>query len=241
MSANATGTPQATPTPDSARAILPYAIPMFGYLVLTSVEGYLPTAAGGGPSPFWYPLAYTVKVAVVAALMWFCRSTWRDLKPWPSRSAIALAVGLGLAVAVVWVGLDGYYPTFAITGTRAAFDPGILPPAVRWSFVAVRLLGLVVLVPVFEELFWRSFLIRWLIADDFTAVPIGRVTPPAAVVSSVLFGAVHPEWLPGVLTGLAWAWLLKRTRSVSACVVSHATANLALGLYVLATGAWKFW
>jgi CAAX prenyl protease-like protein len=241
MSESQTATEKPPATPASTRALVPYAIPMAGYLVLTTIEGYLPTAAGGGPSPFWYPLAYAVKVAVVAALMWVCRSTWRDLRPWPGVAAIALAVGMGLAVTAVWVGLDGYYPTFALSGTRAAFDPGVLSPAARWSFVVLRLLGLVVLVPVFEELFWRSFLIRWLIAEDFTNVPIGRVTPLAAVVSSVLFGAVHPEWLPGVLTGLAWAWLLRRTRSVSACVVSHATANLALGLYVLATGAWKFW
>jgi CAAX prenyl protease-like protein len=243
MSERVTATEHETPPakPDSVRAGLPYAIPMAGYLILTTLEGSLPTAAGGGPSPFWYPLAYIVKVVVVAALMWGCRSTWRDLRPWPGLAAIALAVGVGLAVTVVWVGLDGYYPTFALSGTRAAFDPGILSPAARGWFVAVRLLGLVVLVPVFEELFWRSFLIRWLIAEDFTRAPIGRVTPLAAVVSSVVFGAVHPEWLPGVLTGLAWAWLLQRTRSVSACVVSHATANLALGLYVLATGAWKFW
>ena len=56
------------------------------------------------------------------------------------------------------------------------------------------------------------------------------------------FATAHPEeWLPAFLTGLAWAWLLHRPRSVSACVVSHMAANLALGVYVLATGAWKFW
>jgi len=225
----------------ATRAILPYVTPMFGYLLLTTVEGYLPTAADGRPSPTWYPLAYMAKVAIVAALMWACRSTWRDLSPRPSLASLALAVALGLLVTALWVGLDGHYPTFAITGTRSAFDPTILPLAPRWAFVVVRLLGLVVLVPIFEELFWRSFLIRWLVDDDFTRVPIGRVTPVAAVVSAVVFGAVHPEWLPGVLTGLAWAWLVRHTRSLTACVVSHATANLVLGLYVLATGDWKFW
>src|SRR5437763_1052063 len=230
-----------TPAADPTRAILPYVIPMFGYLVLTTLEGYLPHGADGRPSPVWYPLAYTAKVVVVAGLMWACRSTWRDLSPLPGLGGLALAVAVGLLVIVAWVGLDGYYPKFAITGTRSAFDPNVLPNAEKWAFVAVRLFGLVALVPVFEELFWRSFLIRWLIADDFTRVPIGRVTPLSAVVSSVMFGLVHPEWLPGVLTGFAWAWLLGRTRSLAACVVSHATANLALGLYVLATGDWKFW
>ena len=99
----------------------------------------------------------------------------------------------------------------------------------------MRMLGLVVLVPLIEELFWRSFLIRWLIDPDFQKVPIGRVTPMAAAVTSVAFALVHPEWLPALLTGALWAWLLWQTRSLTACVVSHATANLALGIYVIAT------
>jgi CAAX prenyl protease-like protein len=233
------GTP--SETDDPTRAIFPYVIPMFAYLALSTVEGYLPAGANGQPSPVWYPLAYTLKVAIVAALMWACRSTWRDLSPRPGPGALAMAVALGLLVTVAWVGLDGLYPKFAVSGARVSFDPNVLPPAARWAFVAVRLLGLVVLVPVFEELFWRSFLIRWLIDDDFQRVPIGRVTPRSAILTAAMFGLVHPEWLPGVLTGLAWAWLLGRTRSLTACVVSHATANLALGLYVLATGDWKFW
>ena len=231
------------PGGDPFRAIVPYVVPMFGYLTLTTLEGYLPTAAGGAPSPLWYPAAYALKVAVVAGLMVAYRSTWRDLAPWPGVRNLALSMALGLAVTVVWVGLDGYYPKFGISGSRAEFNPNVLSRGARWAFVAVRLLGLVVLVPVFEELFWRSFLIRWLVADsdDFTRVPIGRVTPLAAAITSVLFALVHPEWLPALLTGLAWAWLVWHTRSLTACVVSHATANLALGLYVLATGAWKFW
>jgi CAAX prenyl protease-like protein len=236
-----TSTEKPAAAPASARAILPYAIPMFAYMALTAVEGSLPPAEGGGPSPVWYPLAYTVKVAVVAALMWACRSTWSDLRPWPRPAAVMLAVVLGVLVTVAWVGLDGRYPTFAVMGTRTGFDPGILPKEARWVFVIVRLLGLVALVPVFEELFWRSFLMRWLIADDFTQVPIGRVTPLAATITSVVFAAVHPEWLPALLTGAAWACLLAYTKSLTACVVSHATANLGLGLYVLATGDWKFW
>ena len=63
----------------------------------------------------------------------------------------------------------------------------------------------------------------------------------AAVVSSVFFALVHPEWLPALLTGLLWAWLLWWTRSLTACVVSHAVANLAARIYVIIPHEWKFW
>ena len=131
--------------------------------------------------------------------------------------------------------------TFTFLGSRSAFDPMALGPAARWAFISVRLLGLVLVLPVVEELFWRSFLLRWLIDNDFTRVPIGKVTPMAAAVTSVLFGLAHPEWLPALLTGALWAWLLWQTKSLSACLISHMTANLALGVYVIVTHDWKFW
>jgi CAAX prenyl protease-like protein len=233
--------PEFPPAP--RMAWLPYVAPMATFLLLTSLEGYLPKASDDAPST-WYPLAYAAKAAIVTAVVIACRSTWRDLRPIPSPRAIGLAVGLGLAVTALWVGLDDFYPRFGTVGKRTGFDPGsIADPAGRLAFIAVRLYGLVLLVPFFEELFWRSFAIRYAVdPDDFTRVPIGRVTPLAGVGTAVVFAMAHPvEWLPAVLTGLAWAWLVRRTKSLTACVVSHATANLALGIYVLTTHDWKFW
>ena len=230
-------------SPDSRMTWLPYVAPMATFLVLTSLEGYLPAGEEGSPSA-WYPLAYAAKVAIVTAVAIACRPAWRDLRPRPSAGAVCLAIGLGLAVAAVWVGIDGLYPTSTSLGKRSGFDPGaIASPAGRTAFIAVRLYGLVLLVPLFEELFWRSFAIRYVIdPDDFARVPIGRVTPTAAGATAVVFAMAHPvEWLPALLTGLAWAWLVHRTKSLSACVVSHATANLALGVYVLTTHQWRFW
>jgi uncharacterized protein len=211
---------------------LPYVAPLVTFLALTSVEGWFGAGA--------YPMVYAAKVAIVAAVAWACRSSWRDLAPWPGWGTIGIAVALGLGIAAVWVGLDPYYPRLRFLGTRSAFDPSGMPAAGRTGFLAVRLFGLVVLVPLIEELFWRSFVMRWMADPDFEKVPVGRVTPAAAAVTSALFAAEHPEWLPALITGLAWAGLLARTRSLAACVASHAAANLGLGAYVLATGAWKF-
>lgn len=243
-----TGTaPAPAPAPPETSAPRPawlsYVAPMATFLALTSLEGYLPGGTDSSPST-WYPLAYGAKVAIVTVVVLACRPAWRDLRPRPSAGALALAVGLGLAVAAVWVGLDGFYPRFGSVGKRTGFDPGLIDyPANRIAFIVVRLYGLVLLVPLFEELFWRSFAIRYVVdPDDFTRVPVGRVTPLAAVATAVVFAMAHPiEWLPAVLTGLAWAWLVHRTKNLTACVVSHATANLALGIYVLTTHDWKFW
>jgi CAAX prenyl protease-like protein len=232
----------AAPAPETAdaaeistRDFMPYVAPMFAYVALSSLEGYL-------PSPGWYPAAYAVKAAIVAAIMWHYRSTWRDLRPMPGILNLALAVVTGLIVIAMWVGLDGLYPDLPFMGgSRQAFDPNELGTGGKWAFIGVRMIGLVLLVPVFEELFWRSFLIRFVIDQEFWKVPIGRVTWMSAGVVSALFALAHPEWLPALLTGLIWAWLLWYTKSVSACVVSHVVANLALGIYVVATGAWKFW
>jgi CAAX prenyl protease-like protein len=215
---------------------------MVAFLGLTSLEGYLPRGAGGGAHPVWYPTFYAVKVAVVAALLVAGRRVWAaDFRAKPTAGGLALAIGLGLLVTVGWVGLERLpYPKMGL-GDRQAFDPAAIAGPGRLAFLAVRLFGLVLLVPLFEELFWRSFLIRWIIDQDFTRVPLGTVTPVAAGITSALFAAAHPEWLPALLTGLAWAWLLWRTKSLGACVVSHAVANLALGAYVLATREYGLW
>ncbi len=232
--------PGPAPPPSGGPGIVPYAVPMFAYVGLGGLESYLPSVQGH-PSPFWYPLAYAAKLVVVAMLAWHYRATWVDFRPWPKASTLALAVLVGLIVWGLWIGLDGRYPALRFLGKRAGFDVDALNPGLRWAFIVVRMLGLVVVVPLIEELFWRSFLIRWLIDPDFQKVPMGTVTPIAAAVTSVMFGLEHPEWLPGLLTGALWAWLLWQTRSLAACVVSHVTANLALGAYVIATGDWKYW
>ncbi len=224
------------------REMLPYAVPMFAYVALSGLEGYLPQV-DNQPSAVWYPLAYAGKVGIVGLLAWWYRSAWKDYRPFPGVGSVLLATLTGLVVTGLWVGLDGLYPALPfLSSQRVGFDPMRLASGARWGFLFVRMLGLVALVPVIEELFWRSFLIRWLIdPDDFLRVPIGQVTPLAAGVTSVLFALAHPEWLPALLTGLLWAWLLWQTRSLSTCLISHAVANLALGIYVITTGDWKYW
>ena len=223
--------------PPELSSLLPYVAPIFAYVFLGGVEGYLPEA-----SPIWYPVWYTVKLVIVTSLACWYRSTWTDLRRMPSVLGFLLAALAGLFVFGIWIGLDGLYPAIPfVTSQRLGFDPTPLSVASRQVFIFVRMIGLVVIVPLIEELFWRSFLLRWLIDQDFQREPIGRVTVTSAVVSSMLFAVAHPEWLPALLTGLAWAWLLHQTKSLTACLVSHSIANLALGMYVIYSHSWKYW
>lgn len=228
--------------PPSLWTWAPWVAPMFVYVGLTQAESLIPDQNHAT----WYPIAYTLKVIItVAAMVAVGRAAWGDLRRLPDAAGWVLAVVSGLAITALWVGLDGAYPALPLLGgddAREAYDPNVLAPAAMWAFIAVRMAGLAIVVPIFEELFWRSFLVRLVQdLDDFRRVPIGVVTPLAAVVTSVGFMLAHPEWLVALITGFIWVGLLAKTRSVTACVVSHVVANAGLGIYVLMTGEYRFW
>lgn len=239
------------PDQNPRRPWLPYVAPMLVFLVLTSLESLLPKGEDGDPAPRAFMAAYVSKIVLVTVTAWLCRSTWRDLglrirgqhvrKAGSAAGTWAASVLLGLLVYAAWVGLHGRYPDIPLLGGRSGFDPAGLDGGWRILFLAARFYGLVLVVPLIEEIFWRSFLMRWISAADFTKLPVGTVTLKGAVVSTLLFALAHPEWLPALLTGIAWTLLLMRTRSLAACWISHVVANLALGIHVMATGSWWFW
>ena len=98
-----------------------------------------------------------------------------------------------------------------------------------------------VVVAVMEEVFWRGFLLRWIIKQDFLNVSFGTFTWVSFAVTSILFAVEHNRWFAGLLAGVIYNLWFYRTRSIYACIVAHGVTNLALGLYVLYTGDWSFW
>lgn len=209
-----------------------YIVPMATFLVLTGLESYVPTA--------WYPWYYAAKIAIVLACLLMFRAPLADLRPDPR--VLPLAALTGLAVFALWVGIEKLVP-YPHIGSRVGFNPfsEIQGSAAQYAFVAVRLFGLAAVVPVMEELFWRSFLLRYLTHDDFASVPVDGFSWTAFGIVAVLFASAHPEWLPAVLTAAIYGLLLRRTASIYAAVVAHATTNAALGVYVLAAQDWVFW
>jgi CAAX prenyl protease-like protein len=161
---------------------------------------------------------------------------------------LAATVGIGIAVFLIWIAPDALFPGWrshwvfqnSITGS---LNISLSEAARSDSLVlALRFARAALLVPIIEELFWRGWLMRWLIKPDFERVPLGAYSAGAFWITAVLFAAEHgPYWEVGLLAGIAYnAWMVK-TRSLGDLILAHAITNALLSTYVLATGKWEFW
>lgn len=216
-----------------ARAWWVYGGPFALFGALTMLEGHLPARH--------YPLAYLVKVCVVSAALVAAGAARRDIST--SRRVLLPACLAGLAVFAIWIGVDRWVP-YPHIGSRVGFNPFAALAHPAWAasaFLAVRFYGLVIMVPVMEELFMRSFLLRYFTNPRFSEVPMGTYSAGAFAIVAALSAASHPEWLVAALAAAAYAGVLTATRSLFAVVAAHAVTNLALGVYVVTTGEWRYW
>jgi CAAX prenyl protease-like protein len=95
---------------------------------------------------------------------------------------------------------------------------------------------------VIEEMFWRGWLMRWLISPRFEAVPLGAYAPVSFWLTAVLFASEHgPYWDVGLATGVIYNWWMLRTRSLADCILAHAVTNACLCGYIVATHHWEYW
>ena len=220
------------------RAALVRVLPFAAFIALMALRGAMPADGGWGMDPRW---VYGLSVLCVGALLlWF----WREYgelaaQRWPTLKEAALAVTVGLAVFYLWTLLD--QPWMRLGEATAGFRPVDAQGNMMWPLVAVRWVGAALLVPVMEELFWRSFLMRWIERVQFQTVDPQRVGLKAVVLSTFVFMLAHTLWLAAVVAGLAYAWLYIRTGKLWVPIMAHAVTNGVLGVWVVFTGNWGFW
>jgi CAAX prenyl protease-like protein len=214
---------------------IPYVAPFAVFILFLAAQTY---------NPLPQNIEFPVRLVILTAVLWVFS---RDVLELRSHHLIASA-SLGIVIFVIWVLPDAIYPQYRqfwlfqnpLTGAaqsslsrQTQSDPFLL---------GCRVVRAVFLVPIIEELFWRGWLMRWLISPRFDGVRLGTYKAEAFWITAVLFATEHgPYWDVGLIAGVAYNWWMVRTRSLGDCILAHAVTNGCLCGYVLATHKWEYW
>ena len=245
---------------------LAYVVPLVGFMV---VGGVLQLVTGGlfdgffrdheylswwrrDPAQWIYPLQ-TLVAGAMLVFWWrhyeFEWSTWKV-----ALGAVMGAIGIGIWLLPTqtyeWMGLteepEGWLKWLGVLPRREGFDPGIFEnPVGRWSATVLRFLRAVVVVALVEELFWRGFLMRFVLKPDgdYWKVPFGKASWVSYLVVTAAVVLIHtrPDWPAAFVWGTLVYGVAVWTRSLLACVVMHGVANFLMGWYALEFGKYGLW
>jgi len=192
-----------------------YIIPFILYAVTGPIVDY-----------FFKGYGYLAKtIATLIALGYF----WNDYKEIKLKFD-ASAIAIGILVFAVWVGLEPLYNAGEIT-----FVPII-------QNIIIRFFGSIFVASAIEELFTRSFLMRFFIdPGKWEKIPIGKYAFLSFLITVLFFGFSHNRWIAGLAVGIILNLYLYKRKDIFSCIQAHAWANLILAVYVTATSSWFFW
>ncbi len=209
-----------------------------------------------------YAIAYSIVVTLLAILIGILAVRAKkeraqdsgkpcSLLPFRVHPFVIEGIAAGVIGIAAWIWLSdlqlerriaNYLPSFMQPGERESYNPfETLSPGVAWAFIAFRIFGIGIVVPVAEELFWRGFLLRWLIDPDWEKLPLGQFSLQSFSVVVLLFTLAHPEWFAAALWCALINGLLYWKRDLWQCIVAHSVSNLLLVAYVLAYDQWYLW
>jgi exosortase E/protease (VPEID-CTERM system) len=179
--------------------------------------------------------SYSLRVIAAGAALWYFRKTYQTMNwriGWP-------AVAVGTLVFAIWIGLE------MLAGTRLAPAPAALMQAslgARIAWIAIRLMGAVITVPIAEEIAFRGFLLRRLTSGDFESVSLRSFRWLPLLISSGAFGLLHGDrWLAGTIAGMLYAVVMIRRGRIGEAVAAHAITNALVAAWVLLTANWQLW
>ena len=218
-------------------------VPFVAVVLLTACQGKM-----GVTSTYWL---YFAKTLIGLGLLLALKPLMQEIRWAFSWEAVLV----GAAVFAVWVGVSGEWTTQSSLWIKLglAKAPTMLTPA--WNpneqfgtgsalacfFIAVRILGSALVIPPLEEVFYRSFLYRYVAKQDFLTVPMNKFLPIPFLVTAAIFGLAHNEWLAGIFCGAAYQWLVIRKGRLGDSMTAHAVTNFLLGVWVVWRSAWHFW
>lgn len=219
------------------------AAPFILFVLLTAGQGKF-----GPASAYWF---YFAKTILGLAMIFAIRPLVAEMRWAFSWEAVVVGVG----IFFVWIGLTGEWTTQGSLWVKLGLSSPpktVSPPwnpqdqfghgsVLAWLFISVRILGSTFIVPPIEEIFFRSFLYRYLVKPDFQSVPLNHFAIGPFAITALVFGFEHNEWLAGILCGMAYQWLVLRKNRLGDAMTAHAITNFLLGVWVVWRGAWQFW
>ena len=214
---------------------VPYVAPFVIFLVLI------------GLSHVWPMPALADEILRLAVMLAVLSLVARPVVDFRTQSWGA-SVLVGVAIFLLWIAPDLLFPQYrsfflfdnSVVGTVRSS----LTEAARHDVpvLFLRTLRAVAIVPIVEELFWRGWLMRWVINNDFERVPLGAYSALSFWAVALLFASEHgPYWDVGLVAGILFNWWMIRTKSLGDLILAHAVANACLSGYVIAAGKWEYW
>lgn len=231
---------------DYQSLLWPFLIPYLVYVAISSIpEAVLPADP-----------ASIAKLLLTGTVLIYYRRCYRFGRFEPIHVIVAL---LMLPAALLsWIG-----PFYLLDGLGLA---DVTTTATADSFSAfyfyLRLTNSVLLVPIFEELFVRVYMMGWLyqageqrkgrgvfnaILETFEQQPSSVNGLPLSLFSvvgaTIVFAAGHQtfEYPSAVSYFLLTTWLYKKSGSLWVCIVIHALTNLSIGLLARYGGMAWLW
>ncbi len=223
----------------------PYVVPLFSFLLVLQFLGRAPDGLR---------LVCQVVVPAGAFLYYWRQGSYPELGGYPdSPSGLLLDLLVGVVGGLIWmapyVALEWAKPAFVaswpewvpLPSPDDAFDPALLGPGLVWLALTLKVVGYGVVTPFVEEIFHRSFLVRYAAVFETTThfldAPIGRYTRGSFWIVVVLFTVSHVPWewpvaVVWIVGTLLWYY---HRKSVSALVAVHAGSNLAIFFVVWGT------
>jgi hypothetical protein len=187
---------------------------------------------------------FPLRVGILAVFLWVV-----------SRRVISFrvskwlgSIAVGIAVFAIWIAPDvlipGYRQHWLFSNSLLGSVSTAIPQGLEMNplVLVFRTVRAAILVPIIEELFWRAWLMRWLIRPDFESVPLGAYEPKSFWIVAVLFAVEHgPYWDVGLIAGVIYnAWMV-RSKSLGDLILAHGVTNLLLSLYVIFFRQWQYW
>ena len=221
------------------RKLAAYTVPFLTFAALLALNGWLKKIDNQlwlTLPEYWIYPTQTVLCGVLLA--WFRREyDFNGLRH------AGFAMLIGIIAFIFWISPQAF---FGFPLRTAGFNPLLLfeqRSSLYWLELILRFARLVIIVPFVEEIFWRGFLLRFLISENFERVPVGTFSWFSFSIVTLGFALAHSpaDWPAAVVTGVLYNGVAYRTKSLSSCILMHAVTNLLLGFWIMNTKQWGFW